>query len=101
MTLAQTIEMSSALLKTKGKAYFVHRPDRLFEIFECMQKNRLAPKKVQLVYPKEGREANMVLVEAIKDGRKGGLRFLPPITVYQANDEYTPEMREILYGTAG
>lgn len=64
-------------------------------------KNRLAPKKVQLVYPKEGREANMVLVEAIKDGRKGGLRFLPPITVYQANDEYTPEMRGILYGTAG
>ena len=101
VTLAQTIEMSSALLKTKGKAYFVHRPDRLFEIFECMQKNRLAPKKVQLVYPKEGREANMVLVEAIKDGRKGGLRFLPPITVYQANDEYTPEMRGILYGTAG
>ncbi len=38
VTLAQTIEMSSALLKTKGKAYFVHRPDRLFEIFECMQK---------------------------------------------------------------
>ncbi|WP_304652792.1 tRNA1(Val) (adenine(37)-N6)-methyltransferase [uncultured Ligilactobacillus sp.] len=101
VTLAQTIEMSSALLKTKGKAYFVHRPDRLFEIFECMQKNRLAPKKVQLVYPKKGREANMVLVEAIKDGRKGGLRFLSPITVYQANDEYTLEMRKILYGTAG
>ena len=63
-------------------------------------KKSASSKKIQLVYPKAGREANMVLVEAIKDGRKGGLRFMPPITVYQANDEYTPEMRKILYGTA-
>lgn len=98
VTLEQVIKMTSALLKIKGKTYFVHRPERLLEITEIMQQNRLAPKKIQLVYPKEGKEANMVLIEAIKDGKKGGVRFLPPITVYEKDDEYTPEVRKILYG---
>ena len=97
VTLEQTIKQDSDLLKTKGKAYFVHRPERLLELTELMKKYRLSPKKIQLVYPKEGREANMVLVEAIKDGRDGGVRFLPPIVVYEEQN-YTPMVRKILYG---
>lgn len=98
VTLEETLQVTSGLLKTRGKTYFVHRPERLFEITELMKKHRLAPKKIQLVYPKAGREANMVLIEAIKDGRTGGVRFLPPITVYDENDEYLPFIKEVLYG---
>ena len=46
---------------------------------------------------KEGKEANTLLIEATKDGNPD-LKILPPLTVYQDNDEYTVEMREILYG---
>lgn len=98
VTLAQVIEKMSGLLKMGGKCYLVHRPQRLLEILDEMRKQRLAPKKIQLVYPKANKEANMVLIEAIKDGRPGGVRFLEPLIVYEQNDEYTAMVKEILYG---
>lgn len=97
-SLANIIVIISALLKMGGKMYMVHRPDRLQEIFSLLEKNRLVPKRIRLVYPKKGREANMVLIEAIKDGRPGGLRFVPPVVVYDEQDQYLPEVRRILYG---
>ncbi len=98
VTLEQTIEQASGLLKMNGKAAYVHRPDRLLEMLELMRKHRLEPKRVQFVYPRRDREANMVLVEAIKDGKPGGLRFLPPLFVYGDDGEYTEEVRKIIYG---
>ena len=98
VNLERIIEVTSDLLKMNGKAYFVHRPERAAEIFELMRKHRLAPKKVQLVHPKKEKEANMILIEAIKDGRPNGIRFMPAIVVYDRSNEYTPLLKEILYG---
>lgn len=98
VTLEDTVKIASGLLKTGGKAYYVHRPERLMEILDVMKKYRLAPKKIKLVYPKSGRNANMVLIEAIKDGKNDGLVFLPPFVTYTAENEYTKEIKEILYG---
>ncbi|HIZ96555.1 MAG TPA: tRNA1(Val) (adenine(37)-N6)-methyltransferase [Candidatus Ligilactobacillus excrementavium] len=98
-SLAQIISTISGLLKMGGKMYMVHRPDRLQEIFRLLDSLRLVPKRIRLVFPKKEREANMVLIEAIKDGNPGGLRFVPPIVVYDENDQYLPEVRRILYGT--
>ena len=98
VTLAQVIKKASGLLKARGKLYMVHRPERILEILFEMNKNRLAPKKIQLVYPKANKEANMVLIEAIKDGKPGGIRFMEPLIVYENNDQYTKVIRDILYG---
>ena len=98
VTLEDTVKVTSGLLKTGGKAYYVHRPDRLIEILETMQAHRLAPKRIKLIYPKQGRDANMVLIEAIKDGNSEGLNFLPPVITYTYLNEYTPTIKEILYG---
>ena len=54
-------------------------------------------RRVQFVYPKLGKEANTLLIEAIKGG-KPDLKILPPLIVYQDDNEYTPEMKVILYG---
>lgn len=97
-SLADIIQTISGLLKMGGKMYMVHRPERLQELFLLLAQERLVPKRIRLVYPKKEREANMVLVEAIKDGRPGGLRFVPPITVYDEQDDYLPEVRRVLYG---
>ncbi|MDT6980453.1 tRNA1(Val) (adenine(37)-N6)-methyltransferase [Levilactobacillus zymae] len=97
-TLATVVATTSGLLKMNGKAYFVHRPDRLLELLAVMQAHRLAPKRIRLVYPKPEKEANMVLVEAIKDGKPGGQRFLAPLTVYDATGHYTAEVGRLLYG---
>ncbi|OCA80658.1 hypothetical protein A8F94_23255 [Bacillus sp. FJAT-27225] len=96
-TLEDTIRVSAALARAGGKVAFVHRPERLIEIIELMRKYKLEPKKVQFVFPKEGKEANTLLIEAAKDGQPG-LKVLPAITVYNSQNEYTPEIREILYG---
>ena len=81
-----------------GKAYFVHRPDRLLEILDTMRANRLAPKRLQFIYPKTNKDANMILIEAIKDGKPDGLKILPPFYVHDETGDYSTEVKAILFG---
>jgi putative endonuclease len=97
--LDQIVKTSSILLKTKGKLGMVHRPDRFIDVVESFQKFNITPKRLQLVYPKMGREANLILIEGIKNGGKDGMRFLPPLIVHEENGEYTKELLEIYYGS--
>lgn len=97
-SLDEVMAVTSGLLKMNGKAYFVHRPDRLLEILETMKAHRLAPKKLRFVYPKIGKEANTILIEAIKDGKNTGFRVLPPLIVYDEENNYLPEVSAMLYG---
>ncbi|HLU23192.1 MAG TPA: tRNA1(Val) (adenine(37)-N6)-methyltransferase [Bacillaceae bacterium] len=96
-TLEDVIRTSSQLLKQGGKAAFVHRPERLMDILTYMRQYRLEPKRLRFVYPKQGKGANTILVEGIKDGNPG-LKVLSPLFVYDSENEYSPEVREILYG---
>lgn len=97
LTLDESVEAASKLLKQGGKAAFVHRSGRLIDIITAMRANRLEPKRVRLVYPKAGKEANTLLIEGIKDG-KPDLKILPPLIVYGEDGEYTEEVRALLYG---
>nr|WP_263323954.1 tRNA1(Val) (adenine(37)-N6)-methyltransferase [Neobacillus sp. Marseille-Q6967] len=96
-TLEDAVKASSQLVRQGGKVAFVHRPGRLLDIVTLMRQYRLEPKRIRFVYPKQGKEANTILVEAIKDGSPD-LKILPPLFVYNETDEYTEEIREILYG---
>ncbi|MGX2945218.1 tRNA1(Val) (adenine(37)-N6)-methyltransferase [Enterococcus alishanensis] len=96
--LAEVIKMSADLLKTNGRFAMVHRPDRFLEILDCLRANRLAPKRIQFVYPKADKEANILLIEAIKDGKNDGLRFLPPLITYDDQGNYSPPLKDMLYG---
>lgn len=95
---AQVASTTASLLKYQGKAYFVHRPDRLPELLHTLVAADLAPKHLQFVQPRGDREANMVLIEAIRAGKPGGVRILPPIVVYGADGAYTPEVEAMLHG---
>ncbi|KXH86843.1 tRNA1(Val) (adenine(37)-N6)-methyltransferase [Sporosarcina sp. HYO08] len=97
LTLEEAVRAASELLKQGGKAAFVHRPGRLLDIVTAMRANRLEPKRIRFVYPKEGKEANTLLIEGTKDG-KPDLKILPPLYVYDSNGEYTEEVRKLLYG---
>ncbi|ANU20845.1 hypothetical protein BBI15_11845 [Planococcus plakortidis] len=98
LTLDEAVRSASQLLKQGGKAAFVHRAGRLIDIMAAMRANRLEPKRIRLVYPKAGKEANTLLIEGIKDG-KPDLKVLPPLIVYGEDGEYTEEVRGLLYGT--
>ncbi|UTT42984.1 tRNA1(Val) (adenine(37)-N6)-methyltransferase [Exiguobacterium aurantiacum] len=94
-TLEDCIRSASQLVKPGGKVAFVHRPERLLDILTLMRAYRIEPKRMQLVYPKQGRDANTLLIEGSKDG-KAGLTILPPFVVYEEDDTYTSDMRAIL-----
>lgn len=96
-TLEDAIKVASDLVRQGGKVAFVHRPGRLIDIITLMRRYRLEPKRIQFVYPKAGKDANTLLVEAIKDGRPD-LKIEKPLIVYDDKNEYTKELREILYG---
>lgn len=93
-TLEDVIQSCSSLVKQGGKVSLVHRPERLLDILTLMRKYRIEPKRMQLVYPKAGKEANTLLIEGIKDG-KPDLKVLPPFTVYNGDNTYTEEMRAV------
>ena len=95
-TLDDVVRETSAVLKQKGRCYFVHRPSRLVEIFEAMRKYKLEPKRMRLVYPYVNKEPNMVLIEGVKGGGSQ-LTVEPPLIVYTAPGVYTDEIYEI-YG---
>jgi len=98
--LDEIFETSKRLLKTNGHLALVHRPDRFFEIVDKMRAHNLIPKRIQFVYPKANQAANILLIDAIKDGKAGGEVFLPPLIVHGEDGAYTEEVHKIYYGEA-
>ena len=60
-----------------------------------MRKSNIEPKRVLFIYPKKGKEANILLIEGMKNG-KPGLKILDPIYVHDENREYTSEIKKLL-----
>jgi len=69
-TLDDVLKSAFYLLKEHGKLAVVYRPDRLVDIIAGCRHNNLEPKRIQFVYPSIDREANLVLLEAVKNGNK-------------------------------
>ena len=92
-TLSDVTRAAGWLLKEGGALFMVHRPFRLPDIFDEMEKCRIEPKRMRLVYPYADKEPSMVLIE----GRKGGNRRLTcekPLIIYGPDGKYTEEITE-------
>lgn len=93
LKLAELFKIARKLLKNNGIIGIVHRPERLVEIIELMKNNNLEPKRIQFIHPKQNEEANIMLIEASKNG-KPGLKILDPIYTHEINGEYTDEIKK-------
>lgn len=94
-TLEDIIIESKKLLVDGGYLYMVHRCDRFSEICEVFTKNCFQIKTLRFVYSKlNSKEALFVLIEARKN-RNPGTKILPPLYIYNENNEYTDEVKEI------
>lgn len=96
-TLEDVIVACSRLVRYGGKVAMVHRPARLIDALTLLRQYRLEPKRIRFVHPRQDEEANMVLIEAVKDG-KSEARVLSPLVVYNENNDYVDEIMEIYYG---
>jgi len=91
--LEDFISAASYLLKKGGRFCMVHRPSRLADIIDYSRKYKLEPKKLRMVAPHKGENANIVLVEMVKGGGKE-LTVLPELIVRTENG-YTEEIERI------
>ena len=88
------IKTASSLLKDNGSIYMVHRPERLNEIIEVLRKYRLEPKRIRFVYPKINKDANLVLIKAVKYANSF-LKVEKPLIIYKNDGSYTDEILKI------
>lgn len=94
ITLEEIVQIAKKFLNNNGTFAMVHRTDRLIEIIEEFRKNNIEPKRIQLIYPKDNTESNMVLIEGRKNGNIG-LKILPPLIAHKQNGEYSEEVKKI------
>ncbi|HIX15561.1 MAG TPA: tRNA1(Val) (adenine(37)-N6)-methyltransferase [Candidatus Hungatella pullicola] len=95
-TLDDVCREAARLLKPGGRFYMVHRPHRLIEIITTLTKYKLEPKRMKMVHPFVDRDANMVLIEAVRGGRSM-IKVEAPVIVYREPGVYTDEIYSI-YG---
>lgn len=93
-TLDDVCREASLLLKSGGRFYMVHRPHRLAEIITALKTYKLEPKRMKLVHPFVDKEANMVLIEAVRGGRSM-MKVEAPIIVYREPGVYTQEIYDV------
>ena len=91
INLEELIKIASELVKDRGYFYLVHRADRLSEIINVLQKYKFEIKKIKFCYTTKYKNAKIILLEAIKNG-KTGLTILPPLIINKENGEYTDEV---------
>ena len=89
--LEEIIKTSLFLLKNGGYLALVHQTTRFFDVVDLLKKYNFSINKVQIIYPKEDKESNLFMIEAIKNG-KGGVKFLKPLYVHNEDGSYKDEI---------
>lgn len=95
-TLEDVVRETARVLKPGGRFYMVHRPFRLMEIMDTLRRYKLEPKRMKMVHPYADREANMVLIEAVRGGG-AMMKVEAPVIVFQEPGVYSREITEV-YG---
>ena len=63
-----------------------------WKIIKIMLENNIEPKTIKLVHPQVDKEANILLIRGVKNG-KSGLKVESPIISHLDNGDYTDEIR--------
>ena len=95
-TLPELCAAAAYLLHTGGRAFFVHRPERLSELLVCMTAAGLEPKRLRLVCRDASAVPSLVLVEGRRGG-KPGLTIEPSLCLYDADGSESSAYKRIYH----
>lgn len=86
----------SYVLKNKGTAALIYPADRLAELISQLIGKKLQPKRLRFIYSyPEAKEANIVLIECVKNGGEG-MKVLSPLYIYSSKKgSYTEEVENM------
>jgi len=93
-SLADMVKIASHLLRPKASFYLIYPAVRLGDLITAVRESYLEPKRLRLVHPNVEKDAQLVLVEAVKGGRQG-VEIYPPLFIHDLNGQYTEEMQSI------
>jgi tRNA1Val (adenine37-N6)-methyltransferase len=94
LKLADLIQASCSLLRSKGRFCVIYHPSRLVELIDALREKHMEPKRLRFVHSNLMTEAKMVLVEAIKDGRTE-MKIDNPLYIYNEDGTYADEMKAL------
>ena len=69
-TLEEVIKVSATLLRSLGKFYMIHRPDRICDILTLMREYKIEPKRIKFIQPSIDKNPEFVLIEGLRGGKK-------------------------------
>ena len=95
-TLDRLLRGAFLILKGKGKIFLVYPATQMLYLMERLRDHHLEPKRFRMVYPAADKNANLALIEAVKDARPM-LHTSPPLIIYEKDGSPTEELKEI-YG---
>ena len=85
---------AARLLRPGGSFYTVHRADRTADVLGGMRSAGIEPKRLVMIYPDLRSSPNLILCEG-KKGAGAELKIAPPLIMYTAGREYTPELSRV------
>ena len=94
-TLDDVVTAARYVLKFRGNFFMIHLASRLCEIVDALHRRQMEMKRLRLIHPKAGRDANLVMLEAVVGANAGNLKILPPLIVHNDDGSYTDEIFRI------
>jgi tRNA1Val (adenine37-N6)-methyltransferase len=90
------MQVAGKVLERDGGAFIIYPAKRKVDFDRALEENGLKLKTLRFVHPRSGQPAHWFLAECrfILSGQE----VRPPLTVYDENGEYTPEMEAIFRG---
>lgn len=80
-------------LRFGGDLYIVYKADRLSSLFDALDKYNLSPKEMTVVFPKQSKDADIVVIKARKGGKEG--LKIKSLIVKNEDGEDTAEFKEL------
>lgn len=93
--LSKILYISKVLLKENSHLYMVYRPERMDELIKCLLENKLRPKRIRFVRTSVNKNANLLLVDAVKTVNESSMIVEPDLIMYE-NNVLTQEAKDIL-----
>ena len=96
--LKDILSAIKVLLKENSHAYLVYRPQRLSDLLVTMNEEKLQAKRLRFVRTTAKKDANLVLVDAIKTVKTASLKVEPDLVIYDENHQLSKEADLIING---
>lgn len=94
-TLEDVVTAARYVLKFHGAFYMIHLASRLCEIVDSLHRHQMEMKRLRMIQPKAGRDANLIMLEAIVGANVGNLKIMSPLIVHNDDGSYTDEIYKI------